>query len=531
MNRIRWYGPTIVLLIAATMLMVLGPRLTQRLAHVRKMEEIRLVRDTLQRNGALAQLSDAFRQVADAVKPSVVYIQVSTRQDPRRQLPDELRRFFGPPAIPGLPEIPEEQEGTPPSDEFDRYNVPRPTGSGSGWVFDEQGHIITNNHVVTGRDRTTRAERITVRFADGNEYEATIVGTDPKTDVAVLKVIGGGKFIPARIAEEVEEQGDIVFAFGSPFQYEFSMSQGIVSAKGRHIGILEQGGYENFIQTDAAINPGNSGGPLTNIYGEVIGMNTLIASRTGAFNGLGFAIPAALIRDVALQLIEGGKVTRGFLGITIDDLNPRMARTFGFDGRGVLVIEPMEGTPAAAAGLRGGDIVTKVDGKPVSTAQELRFRVADKRPGAMVKLEVFREGETLNIDVAVAEMTDEMLARARGGNESSAAVPAEGQQLLRKVGLESVRAFTSELADELRVPFSEGVIVEQVRRNSAAAAAGLMPRTIITNVMGVPVKTPAELADELARRNLQDGVRLRVLNPTRDRRLVSGYVLLELPSE
>ncbi|NJL31408.1 MAG: PDZ domain-containing protein, partial [Phycisphaerales bacterium] len=248
-------------------------------------------------------------------------------------------------------------------------------GSGSGWVYSADGHIITNNHVIE------EADRIEVRFFNGESMDAVVVGTDPKTDVAVIKV-DATKLHASTLATEPVEQGEIVFAFGAPFRFEFSMSQGIVSGQGRQLGILaERQGYENFIQTDAAINPGNSGGPLTNIYGQVVGMNTAIASRTGAFNGLGFAIPIDMVKKVVDELIATGTVQRGYLGIFIEELDPRMARTFGYDGKGVLVTNPIDGGPAAEAGVQRGDIITKVEGKPVSTPDELRNLVADLAPG------------------------------------------------------------------------------------------------------------------------------------------------------
>jgi serine protease Do len=525
-----------VLLMTALVVMLMGPAVTRQLAHVHKAEELHQIRNDLHQNGTLAELSNAFRQVAQTVEPSVVHIQVAMRS-PHRGAPDadsleEFRRFFGPQFE---ERFRREQERRENGEDMQEYDVPRPTGTGSGWVYTEDGYIITNNHVITGRDNQTVADKITVKFANGSQYDATVVGRDPKTDIAVIK-IDGGPFHAAAIAQEDVEQGDMVFAFGSPLGYEFSMSQGIVSAKGRTLDIIAEG-YEMFIQTDAAINRGNSGGPLTNIYGEVIGMNTVIASRTGDFNGLGFAIPVAQIHEVADQLIESGEVTRGYLGIQINDLTADMARTFGYEGRGVLVERPIKGTPAAEAGLEAGDIIVTVDGNPVSDTNDLRFLVANKRPGTAIKLEIFRNGEIIEKTITVARLTDDAIARARGGQGGGApGEPDEAEdheaEVLRKLGLEMVRTYDRELAERLGMPEAAGVIVEDVRSRSVAAANRILPRTIITHVMGKPVATVAELVAELESHDLTEPVRLRLLvhNPRTDE-FITRFVLVELPKE
>jgi serine protease Do len=540
MNRIRWYGPTLVLLMTALVVMLIGPAVTRQLAHVHKSEELQLVRNELHQNGALAELSNAFRQVAQVVEPSVVHIQVAMRSPHQNmggaQGLEEFRRFFGPQFEERFRRE-QERRGEPqqqPRDDEDmqEYDVPRPTGTGSGWVYSEDGYIITNNHVVTGRNRQTVADQITVKFADGSQYEAQVVGRDPKTDIAVLK-IDGGPFHAAALAQDEVEQGDMVFAFGSPLGYEFSMSQGIVSAKGRTLDIIAEG-YEMFIQTDAAINRGNSGGPLTNIYGEVVGMNTVIASGTGQYSGLGFAIPASQIHDVAQQLIDEGEVTRGYLGIQIGDLSAEMAKTFQFDGRGVLVERPIPGTPAAEAGLEAGDIIVTVDGTKVSDTNDLRFLVANKRPGTAIKLEIFRGGEIIEKTITVAKLTDDAIARARdgsdqmpGGSDDSGPHDAE---VLRKLGLEAVRTYDKELAERLDMPTAQGVMVADVRRQSVAAAARIVPRTIITHVMGQPVTNVGELVGELEKHDLSEPTRLRLLvhNP-RTGEFITRFVLVELP--
>lgn len=542
MNRIRWYGPTVVLLLTAVVVMILGPSLTREIAHAHKSEELRLVRNELQGNGTLAELSASFRQVASVVRPSVVHIQTSVKgrrnvqgQGGRSPLDDpRWRWFFGPDGMP-RGEQQQEDNNDNPAEDMSQFDVPQPSGTGSGWVFGEDGYIVTNNHVVTLGDRRTLADEIHIKFADGSRYEATVVGTDPKTDIAVLKV-DGVKFHAAQRGADTVEQGDMVFAFGSPFQYDFSMSQGIVSAKGRDIGIIGADGYERFIQTDAAINPGNSGGPLTNIYGQVVGMNTLIASRTGAFNGLGFAIPVGLIERVANDIIDDGKVTRGYLGIAIADLDRRMAKSMGLEsGNGVLVRYPMPGTPAEKAGIKTGDIITSVDGRPVRNTSDLRFLVADKRPGENLRIELFREGKSIEIDVAVAELPeDDQMASARGTGPTPQKPQTEDdlndddRELLLHIGFESVATFTPQMAEQLNVDHTPGVVVQRVRRNSAAWGGQFAPRTIITKVKNTTVATPADLAKVLRKLDLAGGVHVQVLtaNPAGEG-LVPGFRLLE----
>ncbi len=547
MRSVRWYGPTLVLLVTALLVMLAGPGVARRIAHQYDETRIELVKDTLTNNPTLEELSSAFKKVATVVEPSVVHIQVYARQesqarrggsDPREEM---LRRFFGdripqellpdegaPGSAPGsAPENgPGNDSETAPGrnprqrgqdqGDFDKYNVPQQYGNGSGWVFDDQGHIITNNHVIEG------ADKIVVRFHDGSEREAKVQGTDPKTDVAVLKV-EGGNLHPAKLAAGPVEQGEIVFAFGSPFRFEFSMSQGIVSAKGRRLGIIGNGGYENFIQTDAAINPGNSGGPLTNVLGDVVGMNSAIATRTGSYNGLGFAIPVDMVKRVAEQLIAKGKVARGYLGVYIEDLDARMARTFGFEGQGVLVAQPpIAGTPAEKAGLKRGDIITGINGRDFANADELRNYVASLEPEKIVEVTVFRSGKTEKLDVTIGLLPDQMAAAGRESVPNGGGVATEAQ-VLRKLGLESVRTFTQDMADQARMTFTPGVLVWSVRQGSVAASEMIRRGAIITDVMGKAVTNVDELVAELKRHDLAKGVRLSVRDGDTDR-----FVLLQL---
>ncbi|MEM6393489.1 MAG: trypsin-like peptidase domain-containing protein [Planctomycetota bacterium] len=471
MARIRWYGPSVLLLITVVGTLLIGPSLVQRLAFAHTAGQVERVRADLQANGSLINLSDSFKQVAQAVEPSVVHIDISKRS----------------PRFRGLP------------------NSEQQVGNGSGWVYDQRGHIITNNHVVEG------ADGITVRFVDGSEYEARIVGGDPKTDIAVLK-IDTDLVHPAVLAREPVEQGQIVFAFGSPLRYSFSMSQGIVSsAQPRRLGITGRGGYERFIQTDAAINPGNSGGPLTDVLGRVVGMNTAIAAvgsnnpfgsgGSGGFIGIGFAIPADLIRSVADSLIDNGRVDRGYLGVLIADLTDELAQTFEYDGPGgVLVQDILPDGPAQEAGIELGDIIQRINDKAVKSSEDLRYTVSQITPGEAVQVEVFREGKVVTLTLTLGRMPDDGLAQARPRNpfeneqRDADQTPAE---VLDRVGLARLREFTPALARRMGVPTLEGIEVRAVRPLSVAARAGLAPGRIITHVNRTRVTTIDELADAL----------------------------------
>jgi serine protease Do len=531
MTRIRWYGPTLVLLLTALLVMILGPSVARRIAHAQHAASIRLVKDELSHNPSLAELSDAFRKVATVVEPSVVHIMVYAREPGRdgpnpppgldddfeQRIPEPFRDFFfGPEGR----QLQPRRRG----DRYEQYNPDRPYGNGSGWVYDERGHIITNFHVVQG------AQRIEVRFQDGDKRAATLVNADPRTDIAVLKVEGDGLH-PAFTADEPVEQGDIVFAFGSPFGFDFSMSQGIVSATGRkNLRIIQGGGYENFIQTDAAINPGNSGGPLTNINGQVVGMNTAIATRTGAYNGLGFAIPVAMVRDIADQIIKSGKVSRGYLGIYIEDLEPRMAKTFGFTGKGVLVVNPIAGGPADKAGIQSGDIITQVNAKPMDSADELRNYVASLEPGSQIKIELFRAGQLITMDLTITELPDSMAGASPRQTGENHDADAQGIEALRKLGIENARTLGDEERTQLEIDDNRlGVLVLAVRPNSAAANEGVARGTIIIRIMDQNVTTVEELTQALKDFDLTQGVRLSVLSRNPDGQWMPRFVLLQLP--
>lgn len=436
-------------------------------------------------------LSDAFKQVSKSLRPSVVSISSIKRMNApapqiRRygsgQLPDELRRFFG--------------------DDFAErffFDLPAPrrgfqqNGLGTGFIVHEAGYIMTNNHVVDG------ADEVTVTLSDKRQLTATIVGTDPATDLAVLKV-EAENLHPVRWGKSSElEVGDWVLAIGSPFGLEQTVTAGIVSATGRaNVGITK---YEDFIQTDAAINPGNSGGPLVNLRGEIVGVNTAIASRTGGNLGVGFAIPSDMASTVMRELIDNGEVERGYLGAMIQDLNEDLAMSFGFEGtEGVLIGDVMKDGPAAKAGLQSGDIVVEFDGTRMKTAGQLRNSVAATEVGSSVKVLVFRDGEELMLDVTVGRLDDSLQ-----WNGSNGASDRELGLAVRNLDEEAISAF------KLR-PDTSGVVVTEVEDGSAAARGGLQPGDVIVSVGGKPISDVASFRDAIGQQDLEKGIRMQVLN-------------------
>ncbi len=490
MSRIRWYGPTLLLGATLVLAMLVGPGMVRQIARSYEQARIAQVRQGLVDNPTLSTLSEAFKDVAEVVRPSVTSISLQTR---------------------------------------DRVAGGRLSwaGGGSGWVYryypdfendpnDYQDYIITNHHVVEDA-LTGRAEQVVVRFEDGGEYRATIVGTDDKTDVAVLRINRKG-LIPAALAAEPAEQGEIVFAVGSPFQFEFSMSQGIVSATGRRLRDARVNNYENFIQTDAAINPGNSGGPLTNVRGEVIGMNTAIAvegNPAATFSGLGFAIPIDQIVNVADQLIENGEVRRGYMGVYINDIDFATRRELGFKGDGVLC-EPVPGGPADQAGIRLGDVITHVDGKVVDTSEALRIAVSSHPPGAEIPIRVWRDGRRLTLRMTLVEDPREvgsLIAPRRLDN------PFEPQpeSLATRVGLGRFESFTPGLAVRLGWAYTPGVLVRLIEDGSPADRERIQRMSVVTAVDGRPVNDFESFADAIDR---ADGETLRLTvkrwDPTRE---------------
>lgn len=435
-------------------------------------------------------LSLAFEHASGVVAPSVVNVRSVTRI---AQSPMARRQPFISPF-----------ENSPFRDFFDdrmfpRFRVPAPAprgdlfrqGQGTGFIVSEDGYILTNNHVVA------RATGVSVQLSTGEEYEAEIVGADPSTDLALLKIDAGGLEPVVFGDSDALRVGSWVVAVGNPFGLESTITAGIVSAKGRsRVGIAD---YEDFIQTDAAINPGNSGGPLVNLYGEVVGVNTAIATRSGGNMGIGFAIPSALAVSIMENLRDDGVVTRGWLGVGIQDLSAGLAESFGYHGEGgVLISHVEESGPADRAGLRVGDIVTTFDGERVDATDQFRLRVAGSSPGSDVEMRLFRNGREITRDVEIGEL-------------ETAPTPGSSDEANVDLGLE-LRDLDSRTAQQLGLDTVEGVLVTSVDPLSAAARAGLRPRDVITHVQGMAVSDVRAFAGELRRHDLDEGVRLTVFS-------------------
>ena len=355
-------------------------------------------------------------------------------------------------------------------------------GMGSGFIINADGYVVTNNHVVEG------AEKVQVRLSDGRDLAATVVGLDPKTDLALLKVEGRGLPVISLGDSAALQVGEPVMAIGNPFGLQQTVTTGIVSATGRVIGA---GPYDDFVQTDAPINPGNSGGPLINARGQVIGINSIIFSRTGGSVGIGFAIPVNLAKSVFSQLAATGRVERGWLGVSIQELTPALVKTLGLaDGRGALVAQVTEGSPAAAAGIKQGDVIVAVGGRAVARSADLPPLVADLQPGQPVKIAVLRDGKPTTIEATVARLEEQREPRAAG--------KAEAQGRLGLV----VGPVTPEIARELSLPRDmKGVVVRDVRGGSPADEAGLKPADVIVEVNRRPIGSVEELRRELDRQD------------------------------
>ncbi len=422
----------------------------------------------------LHQIEEDFIKLHDLLRPSVVNIDVKEKVESdnspggMRRIPEEFFRFFNIPfPMPG----PQNQR---------RFNYPPMRGTGSGFIYDAQGHIITNNHVVES------ASEIRVRLFNGNEYDATVVGRDPEADIAVIKIEPKESLVPVRLGDSDKLRvGQLVMAMGSPRGLEGTVSFGHISALGREglAGLSMQGlTFQNLIQTDAAINLGNSGGPLVNIDGEVIGINVAIVADA---NSIGFAIPINTARNVVPMLIEKGKVSRGYLGVSIRDAKDFEARdTLNLpDNDGAVVAEVQPGTPAEQAGIKPYDVIRKVNGEPTKTAAEVMRKIASYAPGTTVNVEVFRNGQALTIPVTLAERDVNAIAEMRGGSTS----PDE-----EKLGL-SVQNIDPGTRKNLGLDDAiQGVLVTDVDPAGPAAEARLEPGDIILEVGQQPVANAAE---------------------------------------
>ena len=441
----------------------------------------------------LNQTGKAFASVAQKVAPAVVHVRVEKKaqnvqggygQNPFDFFNDPFfERFFGPgfrhPQHPG------------------RDN-PRPRmqqGAGSGFIISADGYILTNNHVVAG------ADTITVRLDNKKEYPAKIIGSDQQSDVAVIKIEATRlPFVPLGDSDAIDV-GEWVIAIGSPFELSQTVTVGVVSAKGRNrVGIND---YENFIQTDAAINPGNSGGPLLNIHGQVVGINTAIFSRSGGYMGIGFAIPINMAKSIQQQLLTDGKVTRGWLGVGIQDITSSLADSFKLEStQGVLLTEVFPTSPADTAGLKQGDVLLLMEGKPLRGVADLRNKVAMTTPGTTVVFTLNRNGQHNSVKVTIGEQPTDF-------DSPTPRVSEKEQSPLDQLGL-SLQDLEQEVAEKLGYSPNQGVLVAGVAPDSIAARAGLQPGQLIEEVNRKRVRNLKELQTAANTDGSHDPILLRI---------------------
>lgn len=399
-----------------------------------------------------------FVSIAKRAKASIVSISSvkKTKQESRSfQNPffDDpfFRRFFG--------------------EEFER-RMPAPRefqqqGLGSGVIVTSDGYIITNNHVVEG------ADELNISLPDKRTFKAKVIGTDPKTDVAVIKIDASNlPALPWGDASQLEV-GEMVLAVGNPFGLSQTVTMGIISAIGRaNVGIVD---YEDFIQTDAAINPGNSGGALVNLKGELVGINTAIFSQSGGYMGIGFAIPSTMAKSVMQSLIKHGKVIRGWIGVSIQDVTPDLAKEFGAaENNGALVGDVLEDSPASKAKLERGDIITAYNGVPVRDSNHLRGLVAETQPGTTARLSLLREKKSQDLNITIGELPKELAKASRDGS-------GKGEHALAGITVENVR-------QSGRSKASSGVVVTEIEPESQAERAGLQKGDVIREINRKPVK-------------------------------------------
>jgi serine protease Do len=418
-----------------------------------------------------------FVELAKKLKPTVVNIGTEKKAKPRRQQPRQFGNSpFG---------------NDPFQDFFDRFfdnqlpQAQRQKSLGSGFIISEDGYILTNNHVVEG------ADEIKVKLHDGRELKGELKGSDPKLDLALIKVTSSGKLPVAPLGNSDEiEVGEWVMAIGNPFGLAETVTAGIVSAKGRVIG---SGPYDDFIQTDASINPGNSGGPLFNARGEVIGINTAIVAGG---QGIGFAIPVNMAKSIIPQLRDKGKVTRGWIGVSIQTVTKELADSFGLAGeKGALVSEVMPDGPAEKGGIKPGDIITFFDGKEIKEMNDLPRLVASTPSGTGVKVKIIRDGKEETLSLTVEKLKD-------GEDEEAADVDG-------RFGI-AVRQLTKELAASMRLKETTGVVVSDVKADSPAMLAGIQRGDIVREVNGKKITTVDEYEKALAAGKKEKAVRLLI---------------------
>ena len=513
MKPARFLIPFVLLAALVTAGWLVGPDLAGRVAFAVEKGQAQAAREELIALSKHDQLSTLFRAVAKAVKPAVVEVRTTKRIKLRRpQVPgleEFFRRRFGDDfefEVPGPP--PGEAPGEAPRKE--RTFPSR--GLGSGVIVDAaKGYILTNHHVVRG------ADEVEIVLGDKRKFKAEWIRADWQTDLAIVK-IKPDRLIGAPLGDSDKIQvGDWVLAIGAPEGLPQTVTAGILSARGRTTNSPGMR-YESFLQTDAAINRGNSGGPLVNMRGEIIGINARIVSRSFGNEGIGLAIPSNMARDVMKQLIDTGKVVRGYLGVGIQDVTGPLAKSLNLpDTKGSLVRQVLDDTPAAAGGLKVGDFIIAVNGRAVAGSNDLRNLIAAIAPGRKAKIKVIRDGKAKTLPVKIGEQP-KAWARGPGGKGDPAAAP----KAVKNFGLD-VATFNEELAKKYKYKDAKsiaGVVITDVEDASDAAEQGLRKGMVILQVQGKAVKTAEGFAKAVSAKEAAAGIRLLVVDPRGAQRFV-----------
>jgi serine protease Do len=449
-------------------------------------------------------LNDAFVEISKAVTPTIVSITVKTNPKQSQQMQqdqDPFHFFFGP-----------------------DFKMPEPgpeIGSGSGVIISKDGYIVTNNHVVKDAD----ANGIKVTLTDKREFNAKLIGTDPNTDLAVVKIDANNLPEISMGNSDNVQVGQWVLAIGNPLGLNYTVTAGIVSAMGRNIGINgDQSGYgiENFIQTDAAINPGNSGGALVDINGQLIGINSAIKTNTGYYQGYGFAIPVNMVKSVVPELIKNGKVIRGYIGVNIQTIDETMAKGLGLDkAEGVLVQGIVKGGAGEEAGIKIGDVILGVDGRSVNAANELQAIIGSKHPGDVVKLNMFRDGKKFDKEVTLKPRTD--------ANENQAVQNMKDNSSQGEVSSKSVKALGLRVAnvdeatkDKLKI--DGGVVVTGVDMYSESFMRGMRQGLVIIEANKEKIKNVDDFVNAVNQKSKGDSILLKVMTPDGQERIVALLV-------
>lgn len=451
-------------------------------------------------NPSVTDMNNAFVEISKAVTPTVVYIEVTNKAKQnqggqQQQMPEGFEFFFGPDQMPGE-QMPSQ-------------------GSGSGVIISNDGYIMTNNHVVASASE----HGIRVVLTDKREFEAKLIGTDPNTDIAVIKIEGADLPVATIGNSDNVQVGQWVLAVGNPLGLNNTVTSGIVSALGRNVQVSGDAySINNFIQTDAAINPGNSGGALVDISGSVVGINAAIKSNTGYFQGYGFAIPINLARNVADELIRSGKITRGYIGVQIKDVDMKEAKGLGLDrAKGVLVQGVVKGGAGEEAGVQIGDVILKVDGQEVNASNQLQTIIGQKRPGEAVSLEIFRDGNITNKSVVLKPRAEDNEALTQNmSNENKS-------EDFNSKSFETIGLSVSDMSGSMlkNMDIGKGVIVTNVQMMSEAYQRGIRKGFVILQADKQDVENVEQLYSILNNKNKGDVIILKIMTPEKDVRIVA----------